>query len=189
MHHYLYETVNKVNGKYYVGIHSTNDLNDGYLGSGSTFKNALKRHGRKNFEKRIFCFLPTKKAALKLEAELVVDPSKNRMCYNVAPGGLTGMAHTEEAKAKISSSKKGIVFTAEHRAKISAALKGRTIPREVVEKTAKALKGRKFTKEHVAKIQKSRGVFRHTEEAKAKMSASHKARYQNLKKHEDGLKK
>lgn len=49
----VYKTTNKVNGKIYVGQHSTENLNDGYLGSGVIFKKELKKHGRLNFEKEI----------------------------------------------------------------------------------------------------------------------------------------
>lgn len=33
-YHFLYKTTNLLNSKVYYGMHSTNDLNDGYLGSG-----------------------------------------------------------------------------------------------------------------------------------------------------------
>jgi len=32
--YYLYKIVNNINGKYYYGVHSTDDLEDGYAGSG-----------------------------------------------------------------------------------------------------------------------------------------------------------
>jgi len=39
---FVYVTTNIVNGKQYVGDHSTNDLNDEYLGSGNLIRHAIK---------------------------------------------------------------------------------------------------------------------------------------------------
>lgn len=33
MRHFIYKTTNSVNGKYYKGMHSTDVLDDGYIGS------------------------------------------------------------------------------------------------------------------------------------------------------------
>ena len=41
MYHYLYKVTNTSNQKYYIGVHSTTDLNDGYLGSGVAIKEAI----------------------------------------------------------------------------------------------------------------------------------------------------
>ena len=32
-YHYFYKITNLLNNKYYYGVHSTNDLNDQYMGS------------------------------------------------------------------------------------------------------------------------------------------------------------
>lgn len=40
-YHYVYLIVNKIDLKLYIGKHSTNDLNDGYFGSGADLKNKL----------------------------------------------------------------------------------------------------------------------------------------------------
>lgn len=32
-YNFIYKTTNQINGKVYIGIHSTNKLNDGYIGN------------------------------------------------------------------------------------------------------------------------------------------------------------
>lgn len=53
MFYYLYEIKNLINNKIYVGVHKTNDLNDGYMGSGKVIKRAMEKHGTENFTKVI----------------------------------------------------------------------------------------------------------------------------------------
>jgi hypothetical protein len=36
------------NDKYYIGMHSTNDLNDGYVGSGKRLWFSINYHGKEN---------------------------------------------------------------------------------------------------------------------------------------------
>ena len=45
-YHYIYLITNDINGKYYKGVHSTKDLNDGYLGSGTVLENAKQKYGK-----------------------------------------------------------------------------------------------------------------------------------------------
>ena len=40
--HIIYKTTNLLNGKIYVGLHSTDNLNDRYMGSGWVLKYAIK---------------------------------------------------------------------------------------------------------------------------------------------------
>ena len=53
MKHTIYKTTNNINGKIYIGKHSTEDPNDSYMGSGVAFENAVKRYGKENFSKEI----------------------------------------------------------------------------------------------------------------------------------------
>lgn len=46
-YHFTYQTKNLVNGKTYIGVHSTNNLNDGYIGCG------IKRQSEAEYRARI----------------------------------------------------------------------------------------------------------------------------------------
>lgn len=54
--HFAYCTTNKFNNKIYVGRHTTSNINDGYLGSGTILKKSIKKYGRENFKREILQF-------------------------------------------------------------------------------------------------------------------------------------
>ena len=87
-YHFIYKTTCKVNGKFYYGMHSTDKLNDGYIGSGTRLWHAIKKYGRENFSIEILEFLPDREALKKREAELITeDLLKDPMCMNLTLGG------------------------------------------------------------------------------------------------------
>ena len=51
MYHYLYKITNKINNKIYIGIHSTDNLEDGYMGSGKAILRAINKYGKDKFTK------------------------------------------------------------------------------------------------------------------------------------------
>lgn len=92
--HYFYKITNKINGKYYYGIHSIpkslgkDPLYDGYLGSGTEIRIAIQNEGRENFEKEIIEIFETRKGARMKEAEVVtIDLISDPLCYNRIVGG------------------------------------------------------------------------------------------------------
>ena len=88
MFHTLYMTVNLVNSKYYIGVHSTHDPYDDYLGSSPLLKRAIKKYGRENFEKFIIGIFPTRREALTAERAIVNErTTKDKDSYNAVPGG------------------------------------------------------------------------------------------------------
>ena len=52
---FIYLWKNKINNKKYIGSH-IGKVDDGYIGSGTYFKNAIKKYGLCNFERQILWF-------------------------------------------------------------------------------------------------------------------------------------
>lgn len=59
-YNYFYKITNNLNGHYYYGIHSTDDLDDGYMGSGTILHQAYNSDGIENFSKEIIKFFDTR---------------------------------------------------------------------------------------------------------------------------------
>lgn len=101
MLYFLYEIKNNINGKIYIGVHKTNNIYDGYMGSGKNIKRAIKKYGIENFTKTIIQYTETFEDALLLEKEYVNDDFLNRNdVYNLRRGGKGGFGkyHYELAK-------------------------------------------------------------------------------------------
>lgn len=85
---YLYKIVNCITGKYYYGVHSTKNIDDGYMGSGVILKKAYKKYGIENFKKQIIKYFQNKQEMFLYEKEIVNDQLINdELCYNVICGG------------------------------------------------------------------------------------------------------
>ena len=99
-HNIVYKTTNLINGKIYIGVHSTNKLEDGYIGSGKIFKDALKKYGLDNFFREVLFDFETAEEAYAKEKEMVskefINESDN---YNCKVGGEQG-ACSELTKQK-----------------------------------------------------------------------------------------
>lgn len=195
-YHFVYITTNLINGKQYVGDHSTNDLNcyksKSYLGSGRPYlHNAIQKYGRPNFKREILEYCNTKQDAFDLQEKYINEfdtlvPSG----YNISPKGGHGVPNcmSEETKRKISEANKGRKFTEEHKKKlciplsdetkrkISKSSKGRKLSKETLEKRGPMLEEtkRKISKSSVGKKKGKRGPM--SEETKKKISEANKGR-------------
>lgn len=88
---YFYKITNNINGHYYYGIHSTDDLDDGYMGSGTRLHYAYKKYGKENFTKEVLKYFDTYDDACEYESLIVNEVLlKDDNCYNVKLGGLGG---------------------------------------------------------------------------------------------------
>jgi hypothetical protein len=86
--HYLYKITNNINGKYYIGRHSTDNLDDSYYGSGVGIVNAITKYGKENFSKEILHQCETTEELWELEKKVVnADVVKDKNSYNMAFGG------------------------------------------------------------------------------------------------------
>jgi len=95
MFYTIYQTTNLTNGKIYIGYHSTEDLNDQYLGSGKILNQAITKSGRENFKREILYVFPSREEALNKELELVNEAFVQREdTYNMKIGGEGGWDHT-----------------------------------------------------------------------------------------------
>jgi len=96
--HYLYRTENLKNGKFYYGMHSTNNLEDGYLGSGTALRAAFRKHGKENFKIEILEFFTSREELAKAEKDFITEQMlKDQNCYNLKQGGRGGFTE-EQAK-------------------------------------------------------------------------------------------
>jgi group I intron endonuclease len=103
-YHFIYKTTNLKNGKFYVGMHSTHNLTDGYLGSGLRLRRSIRRNGIENFKLEILEFLPNRNSLKERESELVnEDLLKEPNCMNIQPGGGGGWTSEQQRENAIKS--------------------------------------------------------------------------------------
>jgi hypothetical protein len=84
-------------------MHSTDNLNDGYLGSGKRLWNSIKKHGKGNHSIEILEYYDNREDLRNRETDLVnEDCLKDPMCMNLVLGGsgFAGDDHTYSASKK-----------------------------------------------------------------------------------------
>ena len=102
----VYKTTNLVNGKYYIGVHKTDNPNDGYLGSGRRLWQAITKYGWQNFKKEVLFDFSTLEEAFHKEEELVEIARRDPNCYNLNKGGRGGWDFLTDAE-RLAASRKG----------------------------------------------------------------------------------
>lgn len=104
MYHFVYKITNILNKKFYIGKHSTENLDDGYMGSGVVIRNAIKKYGKENFTKEIIKFFDSDQTAYEFEYEITEGIEKDKNSYNQRRGGVgiqKGTVMSEETKEKM----------------------------------------------------------------------------------------
>lgn len=86
--HIIYKITNLKNDKIYIGKHSCEDIDDGYMGSGKLIKKAIEKYGIENFKKEILYIFYDVSEAYEMEKNIVnEDFIKRKDVYNVIIGG------------------------------------------------------------------------------------------------------
>ena len=110
-YHFIYKTTNLVNEQFYIGMHSTSNLEDGYIGSGKRLKYSIKKYGRENFKMEILEFLVDRKSLRERERELInSDLLKEELCINLQVGGSGGFSCKEHEKLAQSNGGRNSIY-------------------------------------------------------------------------------
>lgn len=184
-YNFTYKTINLTNKKYYYGCHSTNNLNDGYLGSCNILRKDIVKYGKSNFELIILDNFKNRIDAENAEDKLVGEKQiKDILCYNTTNGGKfdrTGAILSKEQKDNLSNKNTGNKHTEETKIKISKnharANLGKRFSKEICDKMSKSHIGKKNTKIQNGRISQNHSKHR----LGVKFSNSAKIKMKNTK--------
>lgn len=170
MFHFIYKTVNTINGRYYIGRHSTENVDDGYLGSGIFLKKALEKYGRNSFSRTILAFYETFEDLRQAEHDLVDCILDDPQSYNVGKGGWGGQPGqfwTEERKANLSKAIRQSLNTEEVRRKKKLAWDKRRVEKPT---TAEARENMRESAKKAWKDRENRKASSQTSESRTEVA-------------------
>lgn len=94
--HYLYKTTCLITGRYYIGMHSTCNLEDGYMGSGKRLRRSIRKYGVDNHKKEILGFFENRELLIEAEKKAITpDMVLDDNCMNLKGGGTGGFVNEE----------------------------------------------------------------------------------------------
>lgn len=162
--HFIYKTTNKITGRYYIGMHSTDNPNDGYMGSGKRLKRSLNKYGKENHIIEFLEFVSTREELCLREREIVnLDEVAKKDCMNLMIGGKGGFISEEQQRRRSKSAnlalnkklKNDINFRKKFGEKISKALSGDKNPR-YGKPGIKGFEDKRHTAETIKRMKESR---------------------------------
>ena len=110
IYNYVYLITNTLNNKKYIGKHSTDNLNDNYIGSGIIIKQIVRKYGKNIFKKEILQFCNSEEEAFEKEKYWInfYNALQDENFYNLDQGGKGrgNFTMSQETKEKISQSQK-----------------------------------------------------------------------------------
>ncbi len=176
-YNYVYITTNLITEKQYIGDHSTDNLNDLYLGSGDILKKSLSKYGKNQFEKIILEQFGTKEQAFLAQEKYIKEYNTlTPNGYNISPKGGHNVKDciSEETRKKISKSRIGFKHTDESKNKMSLQRRGSDNAMYgkgyLLSGNKNGMYGKTHSEEIKQSIREKHIGFKHTDESKNKMS-------------------
>lgn len=123
----VYKTTHVPSGRFYIGRHVTDKLNDGYYGSGKIIKDYLKTHALAEFDREILFHAFDIESMKKVEAELITEHYDHPSCINVGTFIDSLPVMSTEGRTALSAYRKTCKMKDELKAQISAKLKGKKL--------------------------------------------------------------
>jgi hypothetical protein len=161
--HIIYKTTCLITKRFYIGMHSTDNLDDGYKGSGKRLRLSINKHCEENHVTEILETLPNRKELVAREKEIVNEKFlEDPQCMNLMVGGEGGFISIEQQRNRSLSGGKAIkdkfkndpVFYKKHSDRMKLSMK----------------------KNNIGKGNKSFTDKKHTKASKLKMSETRKGK-------------
>lgn len=132
---YIYKitcTRGKFRNHFYFGQHTTDNLDDGYKGSGKFLLDYYKKYPN-DYIKEIIAFYDTQEELNQAEYDIIHPWLGNEMCLNISEGGMGGSHYawnkgvpcSEQQKQHLRELNKGKIHSEETKQKISNSMKGK----------------------------------------------------------------
>lgn len=155
----VYKITNLLDGRVYVGVHKTYNVNDKYMGSSKHLKKDLKKLGRENFKKEILFVFDNKEDMLFKEAEIVNREWCHRPdTYNRVTGGKKELYNSDMVCVRDKNGDCMLVYIDDPRylsGELVHNMVGKKTPEETLEKKRLAMLGKKQKQSTKEKISKS----------------------------------
>jgi len=176
---YIYETINKKNGMFYIGK-SKGIFNPNYYGSGIVLKRAINKYGIDSFHTRLINYVETKKQLNEMEKIYIFvyrEMYGREKLYNISNGGdggplFQGHKHSDKTREKMRltslgkpSGMKGKPFPEEAKEKNRQKHIGKPSPfkdkhhtkttKEKIRQAKLGIKRKPFTEEHIRNMIKN----------------------------------
>lgn len=109
-YHCIYKTTCIITNRFYIGMHSTDNLNDGYIGSGKRLWYSINKHGIENHVYQILELLESRDSLIRREREIVDgELLENELCMNLQLGGGGGFSNDEHKRKAQESGRKSYI--------------------------------------------------------------------------------